>query len=274
VNNDQVLTGKVALITGGGSGIGHATAIRLAAAGATLFVVDRDEKRAESVATEVGGQPFAADVGNSAEVDASFEACTSAFGGVDIAFLNAGISIGTADLATLSDGDYYKMMRVNVDGVVFGLRASIRAMEARGGGAIVATSSLAGLIPFPPDPVYDASKHAVVGLIRSVAPTLAAKSITANTVNPGITDTNILTGEAKQFLREAGFPIMDAAQIAEAVFELVTTGVTGQCWVCQAGREPVAYEFRDVPGPRGVGVEGRRMPTMPHEDNASWATKS
>jgi NAD(P)-dependent dehydrogenase (short-subunit alcohol dehydrogenase family) len=274
MTDDQVLAGRVALVTGGGSGIGRATCVRLAAAGARVFVVDRDGASAASVATEVAGDGFAADMGDSGEVDASFAACTRAFGGVDIAFLNAGISIGVADLGALTDDDYHRMMRVNVDGVVFGLRAAIRAMEPRGGGAIVATSSLAGLIPFPPDPVYDASKHAVVGLIRSAAPTLAAKGITANTVNPGIVDTNILTGEAKRFLREAGFPIMDPMQIAEAVFGLVTTGVTGQCWVCQPGREPVAYEFRDVPGPRGVGAEGRRMPSMGRDGRASWATKS
>jgi NAD(P)-dependent dehydrogenase (short-subunit alcohol dehydrogenase family) len=274
MTDDQVLAGRVALVTGGGSGIGRATCVRLAAAGARVFVVDRDGASAASVATEVAGDGFAADMGDSGEVDASFAACTRAFGGVDIAFLNAGISIGVADLGALTDDDYHRMMRVNVDGVVFGLRAAIRAMEPRGGGAIVATSSLAGLIPFPPDPVYDASKHAVVGLIRSAAPTLAAKGITANTVNPGIVDTNILTGEAKRFLREAGFPIMDPMQIAEAVFGLVTTGVTGQCWVCQPGREPVAYEFRDVPGPRGVGAEGRRMPSMERDGRASWATKS
>jgi NAD(P)-dependent dehydrogenase (short-subunit alcohol dehydrogenase family) len=266
------LAGKVALVTGGGSGIGRATCVRFAAAGATVFVVDRDRDAAATVAAEVGGDSFAADMGVSAEVDASFAACTDKFGGVDIAFLNAGISIGVSDIGALSDDEYYRMMRVNVDGVVFGLRAAIRAMDARGGGAIVATSSLAGLIPFPPDPVYDASKHAVVGLIRSVAPTLAAKGITANTVNPGITDTNILTGEAKRLLREVGFPIMEAAQIAEAVFGLVTTGVTGQCWVCQAGREPVSYEFRDVPGPRGVGAEGRRPPSLERDGAPSWAT--
>jgi NAD(P)-dependent dehydrogenase (short-subunit alcohol dehydrogenase family) len=228
--------------------------VRLAAAGATVFVVDRDRASADAVAAEVAGGAFAADMGASAEVDASFAACVDAFGGVDIAFLNAGIAIGVSDIAALSDDDYYRMMRVNLDGVVFGLRAAIRAMEARGGGAIVATSSLAGIIPFPPDPVYDASKHAVVGLIRSVAPTLAAKGITANTVNPGITDTNIVANDMKQTLRDAGFPIMDASQIADAVYGLVTTGVTGQCWVCQAGREPVPYEFRDVPGPRGSGA--------------------
>jgi NAD(P)-dependent dehydrogenase (short-subunit alcohol dehydrogenase family) len=266
------LDGKVALVTGGGSGIGHATCVRFAAAGANVFVVDRDGDAAAAVAAAVGGDSFEAVMGVSAEVDASFAACTDRFGGVDIAFLNAGISTGVSDIGALSDDDYYRMMRVNVDGVVFGLRAAIRAMDARGGGAIVATSSLAGLIPFPPDPVYDASKHAVVGLIRSVAPTLAAKGITANTVNPGITDTNILTDEAKRLLREVGFPIMDAAEIAEAVFGLVTTGVTGQCWVCQAGRDPVSYEFHDVPGPRGVGAEGRRLPSLERDGAPSWAT--
>ena len=212
-------------------------------------------------------------MGDSAAVDASFAACVAALGAVDIAFLNAGISIGVADLTTLTDDDYYRMMRVNVDGVVFGLRAAMRAMDGRGG-AIVATSSLAGLIPFPPDPVYDASKHAVVGLIRSAAPQLAEKGITANTVNPGIVDTNILTEQAKAALRGAGFPIMDPAQIADAVHALVTSGVTGQCWVCQPGREPVPYGFRDVPGPRGVEAVGRRMPTMAGDGESSWATRS
>jgi NAD(P)-dependent dehydrogenase (short-subunit alcohol dehydrogenase family) len=267
--------GKVALVTGGASGIGRATCERFAAAGAAVFVVDRNRAAAEALAAELsaGGVrsgAFAADMGESAEVDGSFAACTDALGGVDIAFLNAGISIGVSDIGALTDADYFRMMRVNVDGVVFGLRAAIRSMEARGGGAIVATSSLAGIIPFPPDPVYDASKHAVVGLIRSVAPTLAPKGITANTVNPGITDTNILTAEAKELLRGAGFPIMDAAQIAEAVYGLVTTGVTGECWVCQPGREPVAYSFRDVPGPRGVGDAARKMPSI----QRGWSSRS
>jgi NAD(P)-dependent dehydrogenase (short-subunit alcohol dehydrogenase family) len=271
MSDDKRLDGKVALITGGGSGIGRATCQRLAAAGARIFVVDRDESSARAVADELGGSFFAADMGSSTEVNAAFGACTETFGAVDIAFLNAGISIGVADLTTLVDEDYHRLMRVNVDGVVFGVRAAIRAMEERGG-AIVATSSLAGIIPFPPDPVYDASKHAVVGLIRSVAPTLASKNITANTVNPGIVDTNILTQAAKDALRGAGFPIMDPSQIADAVYGLVTTGVTGQCWVCQPGREPVPYEFRDAPGPRGSGAEARRMPAL--GDEASWATRT
>ena len=186
-----------------------------------------------------------------------------AFGGVDIAFLNAGISIGVADLATLSDDDYYRMMRVNVDGVVFGLRAAIRAMEARGGGAIVATSSLAGLIPFPPDPVYDASKHAVVGLIRSVAPTLAAKGITANTVNPGITDTNILTGRRQADAARGRLPdhgrVADRRRGVRAGDDRVSPGSAGSA-------SPAANRSRTssatCPAPRGVGAEGRRLPSI------------
>src|SRR5581483_10929365 len=161
-----------------------------------------------------------------------------------------GVTTAQPDITQLDDAAYERIQRVNVDGVFYGARAAVRAMERRGGGAIVATSSLAGLIPFPPDPVYDGGKHWVVGLCRSLAPTLAAKHIKINTVNPGITDTNLVGAQAKAGLEAAGFPVMPASQIAQAVLGLVTSGVTGQCWVCQAGREPIAYQFRDVPGPR------------------------
>jgi NAD(P)-dependent dehydrogenase (short-subunit alcohol dehydrogenase family) len=114
--------------------------------------------------------------------------------------------------------------------------------------------------------VYDATKHAVVGLIRSAAPPLRAKHITANTVNPGMTDTNILTEEAKKFFAEASFPLMAAEQIDEAVFTIVTTGRTGECWVCQPGRDSEPYQFHNVPGPRTAGAEGRRPP-----DVADWS---
>src|SRR5260370_38727950 len=105
-------------------------------------------------------------------------------------------------------------MRVNVDGVVYGARAAVREMSRGSGGAIVGTASLAGLIPFPPDPVYDLTKHAVVGFIRSIAPSLAAKGITANTVNPGMTDTKIMGEDARRRLRDANLPIMPPRQLA------------------------------------------------------------
>lgn len=254
------LTGAGAVVTGGASGIGKATAERFAAEGARVCVVDIDGEGAEAVARGIGGTSFAADMGGSAQVDAAFAHCEAMFGTVDVAVLNAGIAIGVSDLATLTDSDYRRIMRVNVDGVVYGLRAAIRAMNRNGGGAIVATASLAGLIPFPPDPIYDLTKHAVVGLIRSAAPALAAQGITANCVNPGMTDTKIIGEDAKQALAAAEFPLMPAAQIAEAVVHAVLSDETGRCYVCQPGRDPLPYEFRDVPGPRTASSEGRVPP--------------
>jgi len=254
------LDGKVALITGAASGIGRATAERFAEEGARVGVVDLTDDAGRAVAESVGGVFHRADVGERSEVDAAFAAVEGELGGVDIAYLNAGIAIGHPQIETLPDDLYRLIMRVNVDGVVYGARAAVRAMERRGGGAIVATSSLAGLIPFPPDPVYDLSKHAVVGFIRSIAPSLVAKGITANTVNPGMTDTKIMGEDARRTLREANFPIMPPSQIADAVLRIVTGGGTGECWVCQPGREPEPYRFHDVPGPRTEGAQGRVPP--------------
>jgi NAD(P)-dependent dehydrogenase (short-subunit alcohol dehydrogenase family) len=253
------LDGKVALITGGASGIGKATVERFAAEGAQVCVVDFDLDGARAVAEASQGLFVGADAGDAAQVDTAFATCERELGGVDVAYLNAGIAIGQGDIASLSDDEYRRIMRVNVDGVVFGARAAIRAMTRRGGGAIVATSSLAGIIPFPIDPVYDLTKHAVVGFVRSIAPTLAPLGITANTVNPGMTNTNIIGEEQRKLLEAADFPLMPASQIADAVLQIVTTGRTGECWVCQPGRDPMPYRFHDVPGP-GAAAAGRRPP--------------
>ena len=256
------LDGKVALITGAASGIGRATAERFAAEGATICAADFDDANGKAVADAVGGLYVHADAGDADDVDAMYATCERELGGVDIAYLNAGIAIGVGDVTALTDTEYHRIMRVNVDGVVWGARAAIRAMDRRGGGAIVATSSLAGLIPFAMDPVYDLTKHAVVGFIRSIAPPLLAKGITANTVNPGMTDTNILNADTKAMFAANNFPLMPATQIAEAVFTIVTTGRTGECWVCQPGRDAEPYRFHDVPGPRTAGAQGRRPPDV------------
>jgi NAD(P)-dependent dehydrogenase (short-subunit alcohol dehydrogenase family) len=259
--------GKVALITGAASGIGRATAERLVAEGAAVCIVDLVEDAGREVANRLGGSFHSADVGEPHEVQAAFAHCEREHGGVDIAFLNAGIAIAQPDIEMLTDDEYRRIMRVNVDGVVFGTRAAVPAMARRGGGAIVATSSLAGIIPFPPDPVYDLTKHAVVGFIRSIAPALERRSITANCVNPGMTDTPLLGAEAKQALEGAGFPIIPAPQIAEAVATIIASGRTGECWVCQPGREAMPYRFRQVPGPRTEGDRGKVPPNITAGEN-------
>jgi NAD(P)-dependent dehydrogenase (short-subunit alcohol dehydrogenase family) len=240
------LEGKVAVVSGGGSGIGLATVKRLAGEGATVVVADLAEGEAGGVAARV----VKADVGSPADWDTVVAETEEAFGGIDLAYLNAGVTTGEIDITALTDAQYRRIMGANVDGVVFGARAVVPSMARRGGGAIVATASLAGLISFPPDPIYTLTKHAVVGLVRSLAQQLQAKGITINAVCPGIVDTPLVGADATANLRAAGFPIIDPDEIAQAVLDRMTGTGTGEAWVCQAGREPVAYEFRDVPGPR------------------------
>ena len=154
------LAGRVAVVTGGGSGIGLATAIRLADAGVSVAVVDLDGATAERTASTIGGLGLQADVGRSDQWPGIVDAVTARFGGIDLAHLNAGVMTGEADITALTDEAYRRIMSVNVDGVVYGARALVPALAARGGGAIVATASLAGLIGFSPDPIYCLTKHA------------------------------------------------------------------------------------------------------------------
>jgi NAD(P)-dependent dehydrogenase (short-subunit alcohol dehydrogenase family) len=264
-----MLDGKVALVTGAASGIGRATAERFAAESARVCVVDVDDEHGHAVAASIDGVFVPADAGDPVAVDAAFLACERELGGLDIAYLNAGTALGIADPLDIDDDGYRRIMRVNVDGVVFGIRAATRSMQRRGGGAIVATASIAGLVPFAPDPVYDLTKHAVVGFVRSVAPTLAARGISANAVCPGMTDTGLVRGELRARIEAAGFPLMPPSDIADAVLLIVTGGGTGECWVCQPGREPEVYRFHDVPGPRAAGARGRVPPLTGAREGSS-----
>ena len=153
------------------------------------MIVDRQADAAAAVADELGGVAHVADVSRSDAWPEIVAAAIDRFGGIDIAHLNAGIAIGVSDMGALTDEDYRRIMGVNVDGVVFGARAVIPEMLRRGGGHVVATSSLAGVIAFPGDPIYTATKHTVVGLVRSLAKTLVDQNVTINAVSPGLVDT-------------------------------------------------------------------------------------
>jgi NAD(P)-dependent dehydrogenase (short-subunit alcohol dehydrogenase family) len=243
------LEGKVAVITGGASGIGLATAQLFATEGASVVIVDRNADAGEPAAKELDGRFVAADVGSPDDWRKVVDVATSTFGGVDVAYLNAGVTTGESSIEALTDEQYRRIMGANVDGVVFGTRAVAPAIAARGGGAIVATASLAGLIAFALDPIYTMTKHAVVGFVRSMAPQLETQKITINAICPGVVDTP-LVGDGAAALRQAGFPLIEPSEIAAAVLMAATGTATGHAFACQAGAEPVAYEFRDVPGPR------------------------
>jgi len=254
------LAGTVAVVTGGGSGIGLASARRLAAAGVSVAVVDLDGEAAERAAAAIGGFGLQADVGRSEVWPGVVEAVTDRFGGIDLAHLNAGVMTGEADITVLNDEVYRRILSVNVDGVVYGLRALVPALADRGGGAVVATASLAGLIGFSPDPIYCLTKHAVVGLVRSVVPQLSGRNITINAVCPSIVDTPMV-GESRGLLESSGFPLIDPAAVSQAVIDRLSGDETGQAMVIQAGREALAFRFPRPPGPRAGGAVGQRPPT-------------
>jgi NAD(P)-dependent dehydrogenase (short-subunit alcohol dehydrogenase family) len=253
------LEGKVAVVTGGASGIGLASSKRLAAEGAKIVVVDANGDGADKVASELDGVAVKADVGNSGEWARIVDAARR-LGGIDMAYLNAGVTTGEEDITKLTDEQYRRILSVNVDGIVFGTRAIVPELMARGGGALVATSSLAGIVAFSGDPIYTLTKHAVVGFVRAVAPRLAEHNITINAICPGLVDTPLIDGEIRDSLASAGFPLIPAEAVAEAVMGCVLGEDTGQAVVVQLGRDAVAYRFGRPPGPRAPGVEGRIPP--------------
>ncbi len=190
------LAGRVAIVTGGGSGIGRATAKVLARDGAKICVADLDAASAEAVVKEIeqsGGEAFAfrVDVSDAEQNDALAAAAVERFGAVHAAHLNAGIAVSSSIL----DGDiavWDEVIAVNLRSVYLGMRALAPAMIEAGGGSIVATASVAGLRGGEGMPSYYASKHGVIGLVKAGAAELAPHGIRVNAVCPGVIDTPIL----------------------------------------------------------------------------------
>jgi NAD(P)-dependent dehydrogenase (short-subunit alcohol dehydrogenase family) len=243
------LHGATALITGGASGIGAAFARAVAVRGARVVLADLDETAGAAVAAELGGRFVRTDVRRPADLSAAVSLAEEVYGRLDVVHLNAGLATGGMTLGEDFDSDRYRLlMGVNLDGVVYGVHAALPALRRAGGGAIVATASLSGLTPFPGDALYAASKHAVVGLVRSLAEPLAADGITIAALCPGFTDTPLVAPLAGAF-REAGFPLLDADAVAAAAVAAIDGGGSGEAWVVQPGRAAEPYRFRGVPGP-------------------------
>src|SRR5438477_9555976 len=187
--NNNRFSGKVALVTGGTSGIGKATAIKFAGAGAKVVLTGRRDKEGAQVVAEIkklgGDAAFVrTDVAKDADVKAMVDFTVDRFGRLDVAFNNAGVEWkGPLDQAT--EAEYRRVFDINVWGVLNSMRHEIPVMLKNGGGAIVNTSSVAGLVGFPQVSVYIASKHAVEGLTRSVALEFAKQNIRINAVAPG-----------------------------------------------------------------------------------------
>lgn len=229
---------RSALVTGGRSGIGAAIVAALEREGTDVRVLDLAD--GFDVADADAWEPVEA---------------------VELACLNAGVVTAIADPAEVTDEAYRRIVGVNLDGVVFGVRRMAQVMEP--GGSIVVTASLAGLVPTPPDPLYALTKHAVVGFVRSAARHLREeRGIRLNMVNPGFTDTPILGEEGRAQFMAAGFPLLGPEEVADAVLLAARDDEVGQAWIVQPGREPVKFRFPGVPGPRVPGSEGALPPVV------------
>jgi NAD(P)-dependent dehydrogenase (short-subunit alcohol dehydrogenase family) len=208
---------ETALVTGGASGIGAAIVERLEDDGVRVRVLDLADG-----------------------FDVSDASTWEAVEPVQLACLNAGVVTRNQDLRELSDAAYRRAVGTNADGVLFGVRRMAQVMEK--GSAIVVTASLAGLTTMYTDPVYSATKHFVIGLVRSAAFQLSERGITINAVCPAVVDTPMV-GDLRDRILAAGIDLLTAEEIADVVVTAARDGSTGQAWTCLPGSAPEKHEF-------------------------------
>jgi len=184
------LADRVALVTGGGAGIGAACVRSLADAGARVLVVDYDAAAARSVAGDVDGAAFAADITDPEACASMVAAAVEEFGRLDVAVNNAGVAparlVPTAEIEV---DDWRRVLATNLDGVFYSMRAEIPALRLAGGGSIVNMASALAVVASAGTAAYVASKHGVLGLTRAAAIEYGPEKIRVNAVGPGTTET-------------------------------------------------------------------------------------
>ncbi|MCK9685698.1 SDR family NAD(P)-dependent oxidoreductase [Scleromatobacter humisilvae] len=228
---NRTFADKVALVTGAAGGIGEAVAVELASGGAAVLVVDVQFDKAELVAQairETGGRAlaFRADVSSAGESEAAVRKAEQEFGSLHLAVNNAGISGRFAALPEIEPEEWRRVLGVNLDGVYHGMRAQLPAIERCGGGAIVNIGSIYGHLGLRRLDAYTASKHAVIGMTRSVAIEYATRGIRVNCVSPGPILTPLTRGSKEQTDPIAAQTAMkrmgEAIEIAKAVAFLLS----------------------------------------------------
>ena len=220
------LAGRHVLVTGGASGIGKACAERYRAEGAVVHVADISPTSSDQLRLDVS------DPAAWAELIASLPP-------LDVVHLNAGIVTPgrvqsdptVVPLSDVTDEAYRAITGVNLDGVFFGARAVLAGMAERGHGDIVVTASMAGIAGMPGDVAYTATKHAVVGLVRSLGVSLDAFGVCISAICPGFVDTPLVPPDAQAFIAEMGMPVIAPSQVAEASMQALAARANGSQWI-------------------------------------------
>jgi len=251
-------TDKVVLVTGGGSGIGLASARAFAAAGAKVIIADLSRENGEAAGESLRAAGRRAefvrvDVADEAAVIALIDHIRSTYGRLDIAHNNAGIEAKTVPLAEVPSDNWRKVIDVNLSSVFYCLKAQIPVMVAQGGGAIVNTASAAGLIGGFNLSVYTAAKHGVVGLTKAAAMDYATKGVRINALCPGAIDTPFLTQLPAPFLNRLIFAtpmtrLGTPEEMAQAVM-----------WLCSDGSSYITGHSLAVDGGTVLGGIGTRF---------------
>lgn len=223
------LDGQHVLVTGGSSGIGKACAQRYRAEGATVYVADIRPQSSDEIQLDVADS-------------AAWAALIESLPPLDMVHLNAGITTPgralndqpLAPLEDVTDEGYRAILGVNLDGVFFGARAVLPGMVARGSGHVLVTASMAGLGGMPGDVAYTATKHAVVGLVKSLGATLERggnPGVYVSAICPGFVDTPLVAAEAQEFITAMGMPVIEPARVAEAAMQALDRKANGSQWI-------------------------------------------
>jgi len=235
--------GKVAIVTGAASGIGRATARAMADAGATVTLLDVNDELGVRSAEECGGTYVHLDVGS----PAAWTELLGGFGRLDLLHLNAGIyDTAMEDITQVSDARYRSYLGVNVDGVFFGLRGAIPLLEAAQGGVVV-TSSMAGVVPLPANPLYALTKWALIGLVRSIHDELERRGIRINALCPGGVATPLMGDDPHAFFAERGLVAFEPEDMAATVVELLASNRSGEVVLHRPPWPPEPFVFGQLP---------------------------